>query len=90
MELVSNYFTITLYLLGIVLLVVLIILGIKMIKILNKVDDVVEDVNDKVESLNGVFKLVEKTSDSLGAITTSIVTTFSTVVAKIINKKNNE
>ncbi len=52
---VNAFLTILLLIAGVVLLVVLIVLGIRCISILNKVDRLVDDVNAKMESVNGVI-----------------------------------
>ncbi len=78
-----------LYIAGFVLLVVFIIIGIKLIGILNKVDQVVDDVEDKVSSLNGVFHAVDKFSDNINTISETIVSNVVGAISKIFGKKKS-
>ena len=54
---------IILYTLGSILLVVLIILGIKLIITMNKITIIADDINTKLKSLNGVFSVIDLTTD---------------------------
>ena len=65
-----------------------IILGIKSIITINKVEKVVDDVNEKVESLNGVFQIIDFTTDKLVTITDRVVDGLSTLASKVFFKKN--
>lgn len=78
-----------LYMAGFILLVVFIIIGIKLIGILNKVDRVVDDVEDKVSSLNGVFHAVDKFSDNVNTISEAVVSNVVGFVSKIFGKKKS-
>ena len=40
---------------------------------MNKVDKVVDDVNDKVQSLNGLFNLIDYTTDKIVSVTDRVV-----------------
>ena len=51
----GEIFTIILFALLCILVVVLIILGIKLITILNKADDLLDDVNSKMEKLSAIM-----------------------------------
>ena len=53
-----SFLPVIIYILLIILLIVGIILGIKSIITVNKVEKVVDDVSEKVESLNGLFQIV--------------------------------
>ena len=75
----SEVLSVVLGLLGAVLLVVLIILGIKLIVTMNKIENVVDDINGKVKSLNGLFSAIDYTTDKLALFSdkfTNIVTSF--------------
>lgn len=82
-----------LYVLGSILLVVLIILGIKLIVTMNKIENVVDDINTKVKSLNGLFSMIDYTTDKLALISDRFVDTVSSLIKKIFVRKgdsNNE
>ena len=59
------FLPIVIYFLLIILLIIGIILGIRAIQTINKVDRVVEDVNEKVQSLNGFFNIIDFTTDKI-------------------------
>ncbi len=91
MELLLNsILPVLLYTAGIILLIVLIILGIRLIQVLNKVDRVVDNVEEKVNSLNGVFDVVNKATDTLAVVGESVVGTIAGFVSRIFNKKLNK
>ncbi len=70
---INQFFTIILYTLGSILLVVLIILGIKLIKTVNKVNDVVDDIDTKQKKLNGIFDVIDAATDTLSIVSDKVV-----------------
>ncbi len=89
---------IIIYFLLIIMLVIGIILGIKFIKTLTKVEKVVDDINEKVESLNGFFHIMDFATDKLVAITDTVVDKISMLISRLFfgggstgkKKKNKE
>ena len=85
---------VVLYVLGSILLVVLIILGIKLIITMNKIENVVDDINGKVKSLNGLFSMIDYTTDKLALLSDRFVDTVSSLIKKVFGRKeekdNNE
>ena len=85
---------VVLYALGSILLVVLIILGIKLIITMNKIENVVDDINGKVKSLNGLFSMIDYTTDKLALLSDRFVDTVSSLIKKVFGRKeekdNNE
>jgi len=82
-----SFLPIIIYILLIIILIIGIILGIKSIITINKVEKVVDDVNEKVESLNGLFQIVDFTTDKLVTITDRIVDGVSSLASKIFFRK---
>ena len=80
---------IIIYILLIVLLIIGIVLGIKAIKLLNKADLVVDDVNNKMKSLNGLFSLIDYTTDKVVTITDKVVDGVSGFLGKIFKNKHS-
>lgn len=83
------------YLLLIVLLIVLIILGVKVIGILNKVDKMVDDVQEKISSLDKLFNVVNFATEKMSMATEVIIGTLTTGFKKLFNsnrkhKKNKK
>ena len=68
-EVLSAYLPIMVNILLCVLIVFLIIICIKIIKTMNKLETIVDDVDRKVQSLNGVFRIVDGVTDKLSALT---------------------
>ena len=83
---------IILYLLGSILLGILIVLGIKLINVMNKMEKVVDDINTKVSSLNGVFSIIDATTDKLALLSDRMVDSISLIIRKLSakKKKNNK
>ena len=86
-----EFLTILLYLLGSMLLIVLIILGIKLIITMNKVEKVVDDINMKVDTLNGFFRMIDTTTDKLAMLSDKIVNAISLAIRKVFtgNKRKD-
>ena len=83
---------IILYILGSILLGILIVLGIKLINVMNKMEQVVDDINTKVSSLNGVFSIIDATTDKLALLSDRMVDSISLIIRKLFakKKKNNK
>ena len=83
-----------LYFLGSILLVVLIILGVKLIITMNKIENVVDDISTKVKSLNGLFSIIDTTTDKIALISDRVVDVVSSIIRRIFKRKedseNNE
>jgi hypothetical protein len=82
-----------LYLLGAILLVVLIILVVKLIKTVTKVNKVASEVEAKVDSLNGLFNVIDNATDKLSFLSdrfVDIIAGFFTNWFKRLKRKNKE
>ena len=90
METLNAILPILLYVAAIVLIVVLIIIGIRVLEMLNRVDKLIEDVEDKVKSVNGAIAVMNKAADGLANISDSVVFGVTTAISKILNKKHKE
>ena len=88
MELLQAILPIVIYFLLIIMLVIGIILGIKFIKTMNKVEKVVDDVSEKVESLNGFFHIMDFATDKLVAITDTVVDKISMLISRLFFGKS--
>ena len=89
-EFLQVFLPIIIYILLIIILVIGIILGIKSIKTINKVEKVVDDVNDKVQSLNGFFNIIDFTTDKLVSVTDRVVDGVSNIIGRLFFKKKNK
>lgn len=71
----------------IVLVIILIILGIRLIKTLRKVDDVINDVNVKIDKFNGIFDIIDKTADFASLVSDKVINGISTFINALFKKK---
>lgn len=76
-----------LYIALIVLVIVFIILGIRLIKTLKKVDTILDDVDEKMYKVNGVFDIIDKTTDVAVGISDKIVSKISNLIEGLLKKK---
>lgn len=81
---------IILYLLGSILLVVLIILGIKLINTMNKIQIVVDDINKKVDSFDGLFSIIDSTTDKLAFLSDKMVDGVTLLLKKLLKPKKRK
>lgn len=85
-----SFLPIIIYILLIIILIIGIILGIKSIITIKKVEKVVDDVNEKVESLNGLFHIVDFTTDKIVMLTDKVVDGLSGVASKLFFRKKTK
>ena len=90
MEMLNEILPVLLYSVGIILLVVLTILGIRLIHILNKVDRVIDNVEEKVNSFNNAFDVIVKATDIFSLLGESVVGVVGGIISKIFNKNFNK
>jgi len=91
MEFLQEFLPVVIYILLIIILIIGIILGIKSIRTLDKVEKVVDDVNDKVQSLNGLFNIIDFTTDKLVSLSDKVVDGLTGLATKMFfNKKKKK
>lgn len=90
MEFLQIFLPIVIYFLLIIILIVGIILGIKFIRTTTKIEKVVDDVNDKVQSLNGLFSIIDFTTDKIVGLTDKLVDKISLLISKLFFRRNKE
>ena len=79
-----------LYILGSILLIVLIILGIKLIITMNKIENVVDDINGKVRSLNGIFSVIDVTTDKLALLSDKTINFITEAIKRLFTKRKEK
>lgn len=87
MEFWLTFLPLIIYILLIILLTIGIILGIKTIITMTKVEKVVDNVNEKVESLNSIFNLIDFTTDKIATFTDKIVDVAGNLFSKLLFRK---
>lgn len=86
-----DFLPLIIYILLIIFLIIGIILGIKFIITLDKIEKVVKDVNDKVQTLNGFFHIIDYTTDKIALITDKVVDGIASIFHKIkFNRKKKK
>ena len=84
---ISTLLSILLYVSIIILIIIFIILGIKLIRTLKKVDNVIDDVNSKMEKVDGVFNIIDKTADYASLISDKVINGISGLISTLFKKR---
>lgn len=85
-----RFLPLVIYILLIALLIIGIILGIKTIITMGKVEKVVDNVNDKVESLNSIFNIIDFTTDKIATFTDKVVEVVGNLFGKLSFRKKGK
>ena len=85
-----EFLGIILYSLLIVLVIILIVLALKTLDTLNKVDAILDNTKRKLESLDGVFNLVDTVSDKLTLVTDTVIGSIVGFITSIFSKKGKD
>lgn len=90
--LLSTVLPIILYVLGAILLVVLIILGIKLIQSVDRANRLMDDIQKKSSSLDGLFHMIDRTTDTISVITDRFVESAVGLITRLFhsNKKKED
>lgn len=86
----SVILSVLLYVFGIILLIVLIILGIRFLTIIDKMERILDNIEGKVNSLNGLFMVVDKVSYGLSSITENVVYMITNSISRIFGREKKE
>lgn len=89
MEALQQVLPIFIYILLIGLLIIAIIIGIKLIITMNKVEKIVDNVEGKINSLNGIFNIIDLASGKVSCIYEKIIDILSGTVDKLFFSKKN-
>lgn len=94
MEILAQTLPVIIYILLIILIVVLIVFLVKAFDILKKLDTTIEDVNNKMNKLNGLFNIVDRSADAINMVTDKMVGAIASGVGKLFKRtkktKNEE
>ena len=80
----------TLYTLVIILVIVLIVLGIRLIHTVDRANAILEDVEKKSRSLNGVFDIVDNVTDSLSSLSDTVVDGIVGLISRIFSSRKRK
>ena len=90
MDFLYELFPLILYFLGAVLLVVVIMLVIKLIETVDKTNILLDDLEKKSQSLNGLFSAIDSVSDTITSVNGKVVGFVANLVGKIFSKKKKK
>ncbi len=85
-----EFLPIIVYILLIIILIVGIVLGVRFIVILGKAQRVVDNVNEKVSSLDGLFQIIDTATDKVVFVTDKVIDFIMEFIAKIFTKPEEE
>ena len=77
-----------LLILGAILAIVLIVVSIKLIYTVDKVNIILNDVEKKVESVNGLFNLVDRITDGVSSVSDIVVNSIVGLIERVFTKKD--
>ena len=78
---------ILLYTLGSILLVVLIILGIKLIQTVDRANAILDDIEEKSKSLDGLFSMFDNISNGIAIVGDRVVDGIAGMVSSFFHKR---
>ncbi len=90
MDILYDIFPLILYFLGAVLLIVIIVLITKLVSTVDKVNILLDDIEGKSQSLNGLFDAIENVGNTLSSANNKITGFFAGLVKKIVKKKKKK
>ncbi len=90
MDVLNEIFPIILYFLGAVLLIVVIILITRLISTVDKVNILLDDIEDKSQSLNGLFDAIGKVGDTVNAANNRLTGFIAGIASKMFKEKRKK
>ena len=85
-----DFLMIMLAVLGIILLIVLIILCVRLNFTISRIDILLDDFEKKMKTVNRVFNLIDKVSDSVSLVSNQFVDAIIGILSRLFAKKNIE
>ncbi|MBE6147062.1 MAG: hypothetical protein E7168_01860 [Firmicutes bacterium] len=89
MELME-FLPIVLYVSAIALIIVLIILGVKLITTIDRANRILDDLERKTRSLNGLFNAIDSITDTLSVFSDTLVSSITGIFGKVFHKKSKK
>ena len=84
---INTFLLMLLYLLGAALIVCLIVLSIKLINTITRVNDILDNVDNKMAKLDKAFNLIDVVTDNMALLSDKLVDGISNLIRKMFNKK---
>jgi hypothetical protein len=89
-EFLSQFLPIIIYILLIIVIVVGIVLGIKLIITIDKVNNLVDDVQDKVSKVTPLFEAFGFISDKMSGVVTTVVGAIQNLITNLFIRNKKE
>ena len=90
MEFLLDFLPIVIYFLIIAILVIGIIFGVKAIRTMDKVDRLVDDVQEKVESLDSMFNIIDFVTEKVSSVSDRVIDFVGNWVSKLWFRKSKK
>lgn len=90
MEFVNVFLPVLMYSLLSVLIVVLIVLGIRLLETVNRVNKLLDDVEKKMDSMNGLFNVMDFVTTKATIVTDTIASTIIGAVSNLVKKRKQK
>ena len=90
MEFVNVFLPVLMYSLLSVLIVVLIVLGIRLLETVNRVNKLLDDVEKKMDSMNGLFNVMDFVTTKATLVTDTIASTIMGAVSNLVKKRKQK
>lgn len=90
MDSLMEFFPVIIYILSIIIMVLLMVLIVKLIHTVDKANVILDDVEKKTKSLNGLFSVIDGVTDTLSVFTDTAVSTIVRIFGKIMPKRKNK
>ena len=90
MEFVNVFLPALMYSLLSVLIVVLIVLGIRLLETVNRVNKLLDDVEKKMDSMNGLFNVMDFVTTKATVLTDTIASTIIGAVSNLVKKRKQK
>jgi uncharacterized protein YoxC len=89
-EFLDEFLPIVIYILLVVLLILLIMISYKVIKTMDKVKIIVDNVDDKVQSLNGIFATIDRFSNGFSVVGDRFIDFIVGIFTKLFSHKKSK
>lgn len=83
-----EFLQIMLYILGSIFLISLIVLTIKLIMSIDRVNAILDDIEEKMKTVDEVFAVVDRITDSVSSISDRIVDGIASVISRIFTPRS--
>ena len=90
MEFVNVFLPVLMYSLLSVLIVVLIVLGIRLLETVNRVNKLLDDVEKKMDSMNGLFNVMDFVTTKATIVTDTIASAIMGAVSNLVKKRKQK